>query len=218
MMYYEELYHYGVKGQKWGVRRFQNKDGTLTPKGKKRYSGNRGDIEKQYDPKNRDDMNALRKEILSKSGDFRTNDPISKRLKNTINWIPKGQKNADEEKKKYRTKEDVRSDEAYEKRNKYYDLEKNSKGLKKLFYHLATEEYRDIAAMRGDMALEKQYKNKKAKELADKRRKIQEDFYKKVEKRVASTYLRDLGFNDTKAGREFIINNNLINIYPDYDY
>ena len=188
----------------------------MTPKGKKRYSGNRGDIEKQYDPKNQNDLNALRKEILSKSGDFRTNDPISKRLKNTINWIPKGQKNADEEKKKYRTKEDVRSDEAYEKRNKYYDLEKNSKGLKKLFYRLAAEEYRDIAAMRGDMALEKQYKNKKAKELADKRRKIQADFYKKVEKRVASTYLRDLGFNDTKAGREFIINNDLIKIYPDY--
>lgn len=32
-----ELYHYGVKGMKWGVRRFQNKDGTLTPAGKKRY-------------------------------------------------------------------------------------------------------------------------------------------------------------------------------------
>ena len=32
-----ELYHYGIKGQKWGVRRFQNKDGTLTAKGKKRY-------------------------------------------------------------------------------------------------------------------------------------------------------------------------------------
>lgn len=102
------------------------------------------------------------------------------------------------------------------KRNKYYDLEKNSKGLKKIFYRLAADEYRDIAAMRGDMALEKQYKNKKAKELADKRRKIQADFHKKVEKRVASTYLRDLGFNDTKAGREFIINNDLIKIYPDY--
>lgn len=31
-----ELYHYGVKGQKWGVRRYQNKDGSLTPAGKKR--------------------------------------------------------------------------------------------------------------------------------------------------------------------------------------
>lgn len=31
------LYHHGIKGQKWGVRRFQKKDGSLTPAGKKRY-------------------------------------------------------------------------------------------------------------------------------------------------------------------------------------
>ena len=33
-----ELYHHGVKGQKWGVRRFQNKDGSLTTAGRKRRS------------------------------------------------------------------------------------------------------------------------------------------------------------------------------------
>ena len=32
-----ELHHHGIKGQKWGVRRFQNEDGSLTPAGKKRY-------------------------------------------------------------------------------------------------------------------------------------------------------------------------------------
>lgn len=33
-----ELYHHGIKGMKWGVRRYQNKDGSLTNAGKKRYS------------------------------------------------------------------------------------------------------------------------------------------------------------------------------------
>lgn len=32
-----ELAHWGVKGMKWGVRRYQNSDGTLTAAGKKRY-------------------------------------------------------------------------------------------------------------------------------------------------------------------------------------
>ena len=37
MMYYNYLAHHGVKGQKWGVRRYQYKDGSLTPAGKRRY-------------------------------------------------------------------------------------------------------------------------------------------------------------------------------------
>ena len=37
-----ELQHHGIKGQRWGVRRFQKKDGTLTSAGKKRYSDDSG--------------------------------------------------------------------------------------------------------------------------------------------------------------------------------
>lgn len=33
------LCHWGIKGMKWGVRRYQNKDGTLTAAGKKHYAG-----------------------------------------------------------------------------------------------------------------------------------------------------------------------------------
>lgn len=48
-----ELYHYGIKGQKWGVRRYQNKDGSLTPAGKRRVSNKelkqeRSDLRKKY--------------------------------------------------------------------------------------------------------------------------------------------------------------------------
>ena len=59
-----ELYHHGIKGQKWGVRRFQNKDGSLTPAGKKRASN------KEI----RQDRTAIRKELASQGSSNLTGD------------------------------------------------------------------------------------------------------------------------------------------------
>ena len=39
-----ELYHHGIKGQKWGERRFQNSDGSLTAAGKARYYDSQGNL------------------------------------------------------------------------------------------------------------------------------------------------------------------------------
>lgn len=46
--YFNEDYleHSGVKGQKWGVRRYQNEDGTLTDEGRKRYGRSLNTIDK----------------------------------------------------------------------------------------------------------------------------------------------------------------------------
>lgn len=38
----KELYHHGTKGQKWGIRRYQNLDGSLTEEGKRRYGSVEG--------------------------------------------------------------------------------------------------------------------------------------------------------------------------------
>lgn len=38
MYYNDQIWHWGVKGMKWGVRRYQNADGSLTDAGKRRYS------------------------------------------------------------------------------------------------------------------------------------------------------------------------------------
>lgn len=54
-----ELYHHGIKGQRWGVRRYQNKDGTLTNAGKKRRKQRNDDVSTLSDKELRDRVNRM---------------------------------------------------------------------------------------------------------------------------------------------------------------
>ena len=66
-----QLTHHGIVGMKWGVRRYQNKDGSLTAKGKKRYAQEMAKLkEEQRILKNKqatkdkiDKLNALREDV-----------------------------------------------------------------------------------------------------------------------------------------------------------
>ena len=74
MLYYyftNDLYHHGIIGQKWGVRRYRNSDGTLTEAGKKRYS------------------NYSQNDTVFLSGKVSYDEPISNQIKSEIDKIVK---------------------------------------------------------------------------------------------------------------------------------
>ena len=62
--YSDELNHYGVLGQKWGIRRYQNYDGTYTQAGLKRYNKSKEAYEKR-----RSEYKAIKKDRSSSSYD-----------------------------------------------------------------------------------------------------------------------------------------------------
>lgn len=59
-----ELYHHGVKGMKWGVRRYQYADGSLTPAGRKRYQSS--------------DSNSRKAELVSKMLGSKVSDVVNR--------------------------------------------------------------------------------------------------------------------------------------------
>ena len=63
----DELYHHGIKGQRWGIRRYQNPDGTLTEAGRKRYGSS---VEK-----------VRKKDLLRQTTNFYMSHPNSKSSK-----------------------------------------------------------------------------------------------------------------------------------------
>jgi hypothetical protein len=84
----DELYHHGILGQKWGVRRYQNPDGTLTPAGKKRYTKKSDKYMKRSEAELKR-LAKVDKEItnlkeLEKNNVAQWNEYESERLKSTI--------------------------------------------------------------------------------------------------------------------------------------
>ena len=69
-----QMYHSGVKGQKWGIRRFQNTDGRRTAEGKKRDLNRHGEVKEK--PKSEDHVKS--RQAKAKGSDGLSNEQLKK--------------------------------------------------------------------------------------------------------------------------------------------
>lgn len=89
----DELYHWGIKGMKWGVRRYQNSDGSLTAAGRKRLEKkdqkwakrNTDKITAKAKKASQKELNAYGNELLKLPGALKANGKLSAQTVNAYN-------------------------------------------------------------------------------------------------------------------------------------
>lgn len=154
-----ELYHHGILGMKWGIRRFQNEDGTLTDAGKSRY----GDVRKEK-------KRVLKKKLSKTVPSEETND-ITKHFFNELKSTEEGK--------------------AYEIMSKNVEAIRQSiekqYGVKNPRIRFDPDTAQWIKTTLNNY-------NERSKNLW--KEKYQDDY--------ASRVLKDLGYDDTKEGRDYL--------------
>ena len=189
------LAHHGIKGMKWGVRRYQNKDGSLTPAGKKRYDSMTGD--QLY----KNAKKQIRKERARQYGwdnQWRWDKTIGDNSKRALDARNKAIEEA---------KNDPKYKAAMAKLKKmekqYLDKFEDRYDYKKSDYEKFLKEYDDVLA-EADKASRYIYEDlgTSARVVGGGKR-FATSFVNGYGKDISVGYLKDLGFEDT-AARKYV--------------
>lgn len=140
----DEIYHHGIKGMRWGVRRYENPDGTLTPLGKRRKQAYKQN--QKYKRATYDEINHLLKDkaLKSKFGNAKDIDEydLGERFANKADFYglnTSGYRKARDQYDKYYTENyrDIYGWEKYLKKKKKADNKlrkyKNNKNVKRTY-------------------------------------------------------------------------------------
>lgn len=194
-----ELYHHGVKGQRWGVRRYQNKDGSLTNAGKKRYKATNGDFVKQYNKGDRHAGDMFDNVYYANHRLSKTN----KRYAELDQEIDKAYRKIDND-PAYFTKKGWKAEKAHKKAVEANKKYQNAKGLSKAAAWVKKTIANDNAqrAVFLEMTSKRNYNEyiKKRDERYEAHAKATKGF----KEEQAGIILRDLGYEDTKKARKFV--------------
>ena len=172
-----ELYHFGIKGQKWGVRRYQNEDGSLTPAGKKHY-GNMSD-------------DKLQKSLYKQVKKARANQSDWSNQWNVNNTIGKYSK-AVEDRYRKDDKKFQSSDEYKKAMRKIAELNKKA-GRGEISQDQYDKQYKNIRKSMYSPDLDTSVR------YTDNGRKYSEAYLKKYGNDLNVAYLKDLGYDDATA-------------------
>lgn len=125
------LAHHGIKGMKWGIRRFQNPDGTLTAAGKKRYYGQDGRLSRAGNKFNRAQREKLKAyKEATRYNVARVNPEFNKELSRFKNLKAQNSRFAREEEAKWLSDSDYKGLDYYQfkdERSRRFDETENGK-------------------------------------------------------------------------------------------